>query len=436
MSCLDLMFWLEGLVLLFREFLTWVLLAIGVLGWLVGAIKWRVDTQLNVWWFLPTNATRQHTTLGPLFYVSIFYTYLAYLASLGFLWLLGERPPEPGPGQVSVPQVVLFRHVLLHSPGIVFIIVGALAAIWALVNTFVLIQKEEDRFEGFEEFGRRLKQVRKDLGKLREIRQPRSCYVLDYSPRVGDISEPGAVDDIVTQLQGFDALTGFRTHILTLPEDELPQVYKRLVLNAAVDTEGLTLDQYVTKKLDTVKDTVEDMDVRFNAVWQTPGIDEHHFVIGPTAGLEYVVAPGGRTEKNELRGNVTHSIHALSFLERTATHRLQSGITPFSCKAAGSKLTLQFPAMQHNLRCADLLFSESRDVIAKWDNPYAATTGRQSAIQVLGITVNNGDLAKSADVDWTTHVGKKGFGRVRLEKLRLEMPNPPAVLSDLFEITA
>lgn len=407
-----------------------LLLAIWVLTFLAALVlhvvfaqKWSVSARWNHAWFNPTKVTREHTTFGSLLAVAAFFTLSAFSFSL--LVLLTSSLLFPGLG-----SRLLRPETLLHSPGLVFVLLASFATIWSLLNTVVLIRKEEDRFEGFPEFARRLALLVEDTRRLRPEDKPRVCYFVDYSPRVGEVSWPAVAPEVVNLLGQLRGMKELRTHILVLPSEELARVYERLLLNGESDPpsdSGESALELVTRHyLKAVEEAIEDLDRGYNAVWRVPGIDEHHFAVAPTTAIEYVVAPRQGSAQNELRGNSTSSFYELRLLERTAQHRLQAGITP-----RVELGQLEFPVEQVDIESGDLWFSETRRPVLRAD-PREMPQG----VEKFSIPLTNGKVPKTLPLP-PGLAGRNGFARVALIKHRTNLEanqSAPSVVSEVFEI--
>jgi hypothetical protein len=258
------------------------------------------------------------------------------------------------------------------TPGIVFIIMGLAATLAGLLNTIALLNLRLGHITSFESLFYRLESVVADVQKrhppsIESIADPEKIYLLDYTPRIGEISQPLVADQTRNLLISLKAHSGCECHVVFLAsreylagddpmETDLERFYRRTLGRNPTRKEA-AFHRDVAEKVVAAETEIAKLEGDTVAVWRSRRIHSEHYFVTDESALVYYVTPQVNGHTNELKGEKTDDLTQVDFIRDVVIDYIRDAITPHLEFCETCKLVVSFAVGQSNIAEIELLFA-------------------------------------------------------------------------------
>jgi hypothetical protein len=398
-----------------------ILAVIGLFAYLHGFHKTKLRGRRRWAWFWPPDLTRVAHEWTVLVSAAIVLTVLALGVSFGFY----SFTPK----------------MRVHStPGILFIIVGLMATLAGLLNTIALLNLRLGHITSFESLFYRLAELEAGVQErhppaLGPAGDPEPIYLLDYTPRIGEISEPDVAEHTQRLLFGLKAIPRCECHFVFLAssnylrdddpmEPKLERFYRRTVGRTLTSNEQQDFHAEVKRKVDDANRAIDSLEGGTVAVWRSRRIHSEHYFVTRESALVYYVTPQVNGNKNELKGEKTDDLAQVDFTREVVIDYIRDAITPhLECCKCG--LVVSFAVGQSGIKEIELLFGATpRDLDAKALEDFPEERRKTIAVNGMLQPGKPGDpcLYACKELEDMTKNGM-AFIKVRLRKEAVRSPD-------------
>jgi hypothetical protein len=340
-----------------------VLLSIvmGVASYWFGWRKTPLPGRSKLSWFLPQKVTRFAHDWKILFAAAFMWTAVVLLSSYFFFFLTPK---------LSVNS----------TTGIVFIVMGLTSTLAGLLNTIALLNLRFGYITSFESLFYRLEEVvaavqTRHPPALEPIAAPEKVYLLDYTPRIGEISRPLVADQTRNLLISLKANSGCECHVVFLAsreylagddpmEADLERFYKRTLGRISESQSEADFHEEVRKRVAAAEAEIAKLEGETVAVWRSRRIHSEHYFVTDESALVYYVTPQVNGHTNELKGEKTDDLAQVDFIRDVVIDYIRDAITPHLELCEECKLVVSFAVGQSNIEEIELLFAKAPSALA------------------------------------------------------------------------
>jgi hypothetical protein len=248
---------------------------------------------------------------------------------------------------------------LITSSGFIYSITAAIFTVWAFLNTMILRSSQEERIVDIPHLlVEATAAINKTVKDLRDNKDVRCFYMLDYAPGIG-IRYATAEDDrfrnALESLFRDPGASGIRVEAVFYTDEFVESFHRNI---------GAT-DREIT----IVKDTIYDLDNPVHskgAIWTSTNIGALHCMLVDNIVFQYIVIPEQNGTKSKAIGVRSEDVFLISFLKEMVEGTIRTIITP-KCRLQEPDFILDLPS-QPNISKVSIYLSFNE----KFHVPYSS----------------------------------------------------------------
>jgi hypothetical protein len=227
----------------------------------------------------------------------------------------------------------------ISTAGSFFVFSMSVFTVWGGLNSLAVYFQRQLEFDSFGGILAELQSYREECAKRdtsgaadksnEEHYNGYSFILVDYCPRIGQISAPRIAERIVRVLKqiGLENDAAGKCHIIMSDDQELVR-FNTVLLSAKFEGQEDRIKEECKSLLQQITEDIKQLEDSGFSVWRSKKIYSEHYIVSGKRASQYLVIPDRLGQGNKINGESTTAKRRIDFLRDAAMGYLIEAITP------------------------------------------------------------------------------------------------------------